>query len=395
MPDASPQDVHYIRRAIALAANGWGRVAPNPMVGCVIVRDGEVVGEGWHTEYGRPHAEVEALRAAGDRARGATAYVSLEPCSHWGKTPPCTDALTAAGVRRVVYAGSSSAYGDTPTLPKIETAHTVTPSPVNPLGVKGVGELGRRPAGGAVGAGHDDLAVGLGTGAGVALHHQHRVVAHLLFGHQGVVAHGQAQRGHQPDAVIRLVADVAGVVLQLAGLEPLAREDAEHAAIPFLEFLVAISDPPGIARTLGAIHPVQQQQDRRPPAGPMRRHGGAAREPPQLADLHERLQTLHVNRPGLRGQRTAGGDASALRASARDRFPHPCVVAEGRVVPCRVSLGGHRAQFMTALDSALREASLHQEEVASGQVSMFGAPATSGTASWPLASHGVRTTAKT
>lgn len=105
MPDATPQDVDHVRRAIALAANGWGRVAPNPMVGCVLVRDGEVVGEGWHTEYGQPHAEVEALRAAGDRARGATAYVSLEPCSHWGKTPPCTGALTEAGVRRVVFGG--------------------------------------------------------------------------------------------------------------------------------------------------------------------------------------------------------------------------------------------------------------------------------------------------
>ncbi|HEX2207171.1 MAG TPA: bifunctional diaminohydroxyphosphoribosylaminopyrimidine deaminase/5-amino-6-(5-phosphoribosylamino)uracil reductase RibD [Longimicrobium sp.] len=105
MPDPSQEDVHHIRRAIDLAWNGWGRVAPNPMVGCVIVRDGEVVGEGWHTEYGKPHAEVEALRAAGEGARGATAYVSLEPCSHWGKTPPCTDALAAAGVRRVVFAG--------------------------------------------------------------------------------------------------------------------------------------------------------------------------------------------------------------------------------------------------------------------------------------------------
>ncbi len=105
MPDPTPEDVHHIRRAIALAASGWGRVSPNPMVGCVIVRDGQVVGEGWHTEYGRPHAEVEALRAAGEHARGATAYVSLEPCSHWGKTPPCTDALTAAGVRRVVFGG--------------------------------------------------------------------------------------------------------------------------------------------------------------------------------------------------------------------------------------------------------------------------------------------------
>lgn len=104
MPDPSPHDADHLRRAIDLAWNGWGRVAPNPLVGCVIVRDGRVVGEGWHREYGQPHAEVEALRAAGEQARGATAYVSLEPCSHWGKTPPCTDALVAAGVRRVVFA---------------------------------------------------------------------------------------------------------------------------------------------------------------------------------------------------------------------------------------------------------------------------------------------------
>ncbi|HYW10956.1 MAG TPA: bifunctional diaminohydroxyphosphoribosylaminopyrimidine deaminase/5-amino-6-(5-phosphoribosylamino)uracil reductase RibD [Longimicrobium sp.] len=103
---ASGQDRAFVRRAVELAGRGWGRVAPNPMVGCVIVRDdGQVVGEGWHTEYGRPHAEVEALRVAGDAARGATAYVSLEPCSHHGKTPPCTDALIAAGVRRVVFGG--------------------------------------------------------------------------------------------------------------------------------------------------------------------------------------------------------------------------------------------------------------------------------------------------
>lgn len=106
MRGATEQDRAWMRRAIELAWRGWGRVAPNPMVGCVIVRDdGVVVGEGWHTEYGQPHAEVEALRAAGDAARGATAYVSLEPCSHHGKTPPCTDALAAAGVRRVVFGG--------------------------------------------------------------------------------------------------------------------------------------------------------------------------------------------------------------------------------------------------------------------------------------------------
>src|SRR5690606_193864 len=93
-----------MRRALTLAERGWGRVAPNPLVGAVLVRDGEVVGEGWHAEYGRAHAEVAALLAAGERARGSTAYVSLEPCAHHGKTPPCTDALLEAGVARVVYA---------------------------------------------------------------------------------------------------------------------------------------------------------------------------------------------------------------------------------------------------------------------------------------------------
>lgn len=92
-----------MERTRRLARRGWGRVHPNPMVGCLVVRDGEVVGEGWHAEYGGPHAEVVALDEAGPRARGATAYVSLEPCSHRGKTPPCTDALQTAGVARVVF----------------------------------------------------------------------------------------------------------------------------------------------------------------------------------------------------------------------------------------------------------------------------------------------------
>ncbi len=97
-------DRAHMRRALALARRGWGRTAPNPMVGAVVVRGGEVVGEGWHAEYGGPHAEVMALDAAGDRARDATLYVTLEPCAHHGKTPPCTDAVLRAGVRRVVAA---------------------------------------------------------------------------------------------------------------------------------------------------------------------------------------------------------------------------------------------------------------------------------------------------
>lgn len=94
----------HMRRALRLAELGWGRVAPNPLVGAVVVRDGEVVGEGYHTEYGQAHAEVEALDRAGERAKGATLYVTLEPCAHRGKTPPCTEAILSAGVSRVVYA---------------------------------------------------------------------------------------------------------------------------------------------------------------------------------------------------------------------------------------------------------------------------------------------------
>ena len=91
-------------QALRLAERGLYSTTPNPRVGCVIVKDGRVVGEGWHHRAGEPHAEVHALRAADDAARGATAYVTLEPCSHHGRTPPCADALIAAGVSRVVAA---------------------------------------------------------------------------------------------------------------------------------------------------------------------------------------------------------------------------------------------------------------------------------------------------
>lgn len=97
-------DAHYMARALELARKGRYSTHPNPRVGCVIVRDGQVVGEGWHVRAGEPHAEVHALRAAGGLARGATAYVTLEPCSHHGRTPPCADALVNAGVARVVAA---------------------------------------------------------------------------------------------------------------------------------------------------------------------------------------------------------------------------------------------------------------------------------------------------
>ena len=103
--DSTPDDdVRFMRRALGLAEAGWGRVHPNPMVGAVVVRNGSVVGEGAHLVYGGAHAEVEALRAAGSDALGATLYVTLEPCAHHGKTPPCADAIVGAGIRRVVVA---------------------------------------------------------------------------------------------------------------------------------------------------------------------------------------------------------------------------------------------------------------------------------------------------
>ncbi|MEO6422389.1 MAG: bifunctional diaminohydroxyphosphoribosylaminopyrimidine deaminase/5-amino-6-(5-phosphoribosylamino)uracil reductase RibD [Candidatus Nitrotoga sp.] len=98
------QDSLWMAKALQLAERGLNTTSPNPRVGCVLVRDDKVVGEGWHQHAGEPHAEVHALRAAGKAARGATAYVTLEPCSHQGRTPPCADALIGAGVTRVVAA---------------------------------------------------------------------------------------------------------------------------------------------------------------------------------------------------------------------------------------------------------------------------------------------------
>src|SRR3954451_1458814 len=103
VPVLTDSDREHITRAIELAHNGLGRVHPNPIVGAVIVRDGEVLGSGWHNDFGGPHAEVEAIvAAAGANLAGATMYVSLEPCCHEGKTPPCTKAILEAGIRRVV-----------------------------------------------------------------------------------------------------------------------------------------------------------------------------------------------------------------------------------------------------------------------------------------------------
>jgi diaminohydroxyphosphoribosylaminopyrimidine deaminase/5-amino-6-(5-phosphoribosylamino)uracil reductase len=97
-------DIKFMQRALTIAKRGLGRTSPNPLVGCVIVKKGKVIAEGWHKRFGTHHAEVDALRKAGLRAKGATMYVTLEPCSHWGKTPPCLKAVLDAGIKRVVVA---------------------------------------------------------------------------------------------------------------------------------------------------------------------------------------------------------------------------------------------------------------------------------------------------
>ncbi len=104
MTAGNPEDARHMTRALELARRGLWTTDPNPRVGCVIAAGGRVIAEGWHERAGGPHAEVMALAAAGAAARGATAYVTLEPCCHHGRTPPCVDALVAAGIGRVVYA---------------------------------------------------------------------------------------------------------------------------------------------------------------------------------------------------------------------------------------------------------------------------------------------------
>ncbi|WP_432210985.1 bifunctional diaminohydroxyphosphoribosylaminopyrimidine deaminase/5-amino-6-(5-phosphoribosylamino)uracil reductase RibD, partial [Acinetobacter variabilis] len=98
------QDQIWMRRAIELARQGQYSTKPNPNVGCVIVKDGIIVGEGFHPKAGQPHAEVFAMRQAGEQARGATAYVTLEPCAHYGRTPPCAKGLVEAGLAKVIVA---------------------------------------------------------------------------------------------------------------------------------------------------------------------------------------------------------------------------------------------------------------------------------------------------
>ncbi|DBA97180.1 TPA: hypothetical protein ACH3X1_014941 [Trebouxia sp. C0004] len=106
--EVSPQDRQHMQHALSLAKKALGKTFPNPAVGCVIVKQGKVIGEGYHPKAGEPHAEVFALRAAGQQAAGATAYVTLEPCNHYGKTPPCSQALVDAKVAKVSLHTSTS-----------------------------------------------------------------------------------------------------------------------------------------------------------------------------------------------------------------------------------------------------------------------------------------------
>jgi diaminohydroxyphosphoribosylaminopyrimidine deaminase/5-amino-6-(5-phosphoribosylamino)uracil reductase len=104
MSEFSEQDCTYMRRALELAAKGKGSAEPNPMVGCVIVKNGRIIGEGYHMKFGEAHAEVNAIRNSRESVEGATMYVTLEPCSHYGKTPPCADLVIKSKLGRVVVA---------------------------------------------------------------------------------------------------------------------------------------------------------------------------------------------------------------------------------------------------------------------------------------------------
>jgi diaminohydroxyphosphoribosylaminopyrimidine deaminase/5-amino-6-(5-phosphoribosylamino)uracil reductase len=127
MAEWTALDHAMMARALQLAERGAYTTKPNPMVGCVIVRKDKIVGEGFHVRAGEPHAEVHALREAGEKARGATAYVTLEPCAHTGRTPPCADALVAAGITRVVAAsGDSYASVDGEGFRKLNAAGVMT-----------------------------------------------------------------------------------------------------------------------------------------------------------------------------------------------------------------------------------------------------------------------------
>ena len=122
MNNFSAADHHHMAHALRLARNGMTTAHPNPRVGCVIVRDGLVVGQGWHRAAGEPHAEVNALAAAGERARGATAYVTLEPCAKTGRTGPCTEALVRARVATVIFASADPSQHDTGQASALERA---------------------------------------------------------------------------------------------------------------------------------------------------------------------------------------------------------------------------------------------------------------------------------
>jgi diaminohydroxyphosphoribosylaminopyrimidine deaminase/5-amino-6-(5-phosphoribosylamino)uracil reductase len=103
MPYWSDEDISYMKEAFRIARQGWGIVSPNPLVGAVLVRNGKVVGQGWHLGPGQPHAEIAALSIAGKKAKGSVLYVTLEPCNHYGKTPPCTEAIIKSGIKKVFY----------------------------------------------------------------------------------------------------------------------------------------------------------------------------------------------------------------------------------------------------------------------------------------------------
>ncbi len=251
-------EAEAMARALALAWRGWGRVQPNPLVGAVVLRDGAIIAEGWHAEYGEAHAERAALAAAGERARGATLVVTLEPCAHQGKQPACTDAVVASGVRRVV-------------------AALTDPNPVARCGAERLRAAGI------------EVEIGLGAEAAAA---QNAIFLHTL------------RNEVRPFVALKLatsldgrIADARGASRWLSG--PEARE--------WVQWLRAGYDAIGVgAGTARADNPSLTVRGPLPPRRPplrvvFDRHAGLGVDSALALTAHE-LPTVVLVEPGVRGE---------------------------------------------------------------------------------------------
>lgn len=260
----SPSDTAHLEWARQIARRGWGHVHPNPMVGCVLVRDGRVVGEGHHERFGGPHAEIVALEEARSSAEGATAYVSLEPCNHDGKTPPCAGALIQAGISRVVYgvadpSGAAAGGGDALRAAGIDVVGPVWTTEIgraeNPEFFHTAGHTSPFVALKLAMSLDARLAAGPGVRTRLTGTEAEREVHRLRTGFDAVMVGAGTMRADDPRLTVRMVAPGAAetrrllllpsaelsqdaAILEDAATTPIhvfSRDDAQEAAIERLE----------------------------------------------------------------------------------------------------------------------------------------------------------------